>query len=137
MEERLHTSLTNSLTTSLTSNLKEGLKAIVSESIKGAVDTIKRATLRFEDCTGALQKHDEEIKGLKEENDKLLQKVTVLETEHGLLKSKLSTIECKTLKCCLVFKGIPDIDWEKETVTIQNCTGNYPEQWMEKLKQSA
>ena len=119
MEERLHTSLTTSLTMSLTSNLKEELKGIVSESIKGAVDTLNRATSRFEDCSGALQKHDEEIKGLKEENDKLLQKVTVLETEHGLLKSKLSAIERKTLECCLVFKGIPDTDWEKETVTIQ------------------
>ena len=93
MEERLHTSLTTSLTMSLTSNLKEELKGIVSESIKGAVDTLNRAASRFEDCSGALQKHDEEIKGLKEENDKLLQKVTVLETEHGLLKSKLSAIE--------------------------------------------
>ena len=119
MEERLHTSLTTSLTMSLTSNLKEELKGIVSESIKGAVDTLNRAASRFEDCSGALQKHDEEIKGLKEENDKLLQKVTVLETEHGLLKSKLSAIEHKTLKCCLVFKGIPDTDWEKEMVTIQ------------------
>ena len=43
----------------------------------------------------------------------------MLETEHGLLKSKLSAIEWKTLECCLVFKGIPDTDWEKETVTIQ------------------
>ena len=43
----------------------------------------------------------------------------MLETEHGLLKSKLSAIECKTLECCLVFKGIPDTDLEKETVTIQ------------------
>ena len=119
MEERLHTSLTTSLTMSLTSNLKEELKGIVSESIKGAVDTLNRAASRFEDYSGALQKHDDEIKGLKEENDKLLQKVTVLETEHGLLKSKLSAIECKTLECCLVFKGIPDTDWEKETVTIQ------------------
>ena len=118
-EERLHTSLTTSLTMSLTSNLKEELKGIVSESIKGAVDTLNRAASRFEDCSGALQKHDEEIKGLKEENDKLLQKVTVLETEHGLLKSKLSAIERKTLECCLVFKGIPDTDLEKETVTIQ------------------
>ena len=43
----------------------------------------------------------------------------MLETEHGLLKSKLSAIEGKTLECCLVFKGIPDTDWEKETATIQ------------------
>ena len=119
MEERLHTSLTTSLTMSLTTNLKEELKGIVSESIKGAVDTLNRAASRFEDCSGALQKHDEEIKGLKEENDKLLQKVTVLETEHGLLKSKLSAIERKTLECCLIFKGIPDSDWEKESVTMQ------------------
>ena len=41
IEERLHTSLTTSLTSSLTSNLKEELKGIVSESIKGAVDTLK------------------------------------------------------------------------------------------------
>ena len=119
MEERLHTSLTTSFMTSLTSNLKEELKGIVSESIKGAVDMLNRAASRFEDCSGALQKHDNEIKGLKEENDKLLQKVTMLETEHGLLKSKLSAIERKTLECCLVFKGIPDTDWEKETITIQ------------------
>ena len=119
MEERLHTSLTSSLTTSLTSNLKEELKGIASESIKGAVDTLNRAASRFEDCSEAPQKHDEEIKGLKEENDKLLRKVTMLETEHGLLKSKLSAIEWKTLECCLVFKGIPDTDWEKETVTVQ------------------
>ena len=46
MEERLHTSLTNSLTTSLTSNLKEELKGIVSESIKGAVDTLNKAASR-------------------------------------------------------------------------------------------
>ena len=46
-------------------------------------------------------------------------KVTVLETEQGLLKSKLSAIERKTLECCLIFKGIPDSDWEKESVTMQ------------------
>ena len=63
MEERLHTSLTTSLTMSLMTNLKEELKGIVSESIKGAVDTLNRAASRFEDCSGALQKHDEEIKG--------------------------------------------------------------------------
>ena len=104
---------------SLMTNFKEELKGIVSESIKGAVHTLNRAASRFEDCSGALQKHDEEIKGLKEENDKLLQNVTVLETEHGLLKSKLSAIERKTLECCLIFKGIPDSDWEKESVTMQ------------------
>ena len=98
---------------SLTSNLKEELKGIVSESIKGAVDTLNRAASRFKDCSGALQKHDEEIKGLKEENDKLLQKVTILETEHGLLKSKLSAIEWKILECCLVFEGIPNTDLGK------------------------
>ena len=65
MEERLHTSLTTCLTKSLTSNLKEELKGIVSESIKRVVDTLNRAASRFEDCSGALQKHDEEIKGLK------------------------------------------------------------------------
>ena len=119
MEERLHTSLTNSLMTSLTSSLREELKGIVSDSIKGAVDTLNRTASRFDDCSGALQKHDEEIKGLKEENDKLLQKVTVLETEQGLLKSKLSAIERKTLECCLIFKGIPDTDWEKESLTLQ------------------
>ena len=119
MEERLHASLTSSLTTSLTTNLREELKDIVSDSIKGAVDTLNRAASRFDDCSGAIQKHDDEIKGLKEENDKLLQKVTVLETEQGLLKSKLNAIERKMLESCLVFKGIPDSDWEKESVTTQ------------------
>ena len=111
--------MTTSLTTSLTTNLREELKDIVSDSIKGAVDTLNRAASRFEDCSGSIQKHDNEIKGLKEENDKLLQKVTVLETEQGLLKSKLSAIERKTLESCLVFKGIPDSDWEKGSVTTQ------------------
>ena len=113
MEERLHTSLTTSLTTSITSNLKEELKGIISESIQGAVDTLNRAASKFEECSVTLNKHDEEIKGLKEENDKLLQKVTVLETEQDLLKSKLCAIERKTLECCLIFKGINDTDWER------------------------
>ena len=104
MEERLHTSLMTSLTSSLTTNLRDELRGIVSESIKGAVDTLNRATSRFEDCSGAIQKHNDEIKGLKEENAKLLQKLTVLETEQGLLKCKLSSIEWKTMECCLVFK---------------------------------
>ena len=119
MEERLHTSLTMSLTTSITSNLKEELKGIISESIQRAVDTLNRAASKFEECSVTLHKHDGEIKGLKEENDKLLQKVTVLETEQDLLKSKLCVIERKTLECCLIFKGINDTDWEKESVTTQ------------------
>ena len=43
----------------------------------------------------------------------------VLETEQGLLKSKLNAIERKSLECCLIFKGIPDTDWEKESATLQ------------------
>ena len=119
MEDRLHTSLTSSLTTSLMQNLREELKEIVNDSIKGAVDTLNRAASKLEDCSTSIQKHDEEIKGLKEKNDQLMQKVTVLETEQGLLKSKLFAIESKTLECCLIFRGISDSDWEKEPVTKQ------------------
>ena len=119
MEERLHTSLTSSLTTSLTQNLREELNGIVNDSIKGAVDMLNRAASRLDDCSVSIQKHDNEIKGLREKNDQLMQKVTVLETKQGLLKSKLNAIERKTLECCLVFKGIPDSDWEKEPVTKQ------------------
>ena len=72
MEDRLHTSLTLSLTTSLTQNLREELKEIVNDSIKGAVDTLNRAASKLEDCSTSIQKHDEEIKGLKEKNDQLM-----------------------------------------------------------------
>ena len=119
MEDRLHTSLTSSLTMSLTQNLQEELKGIVNDSIKGAVDTLNRAASKLDDCSVSIQKHDDEIRGLKEKNDQLMHKVTVLETEQGLLKSKLNAIERETLECCLIFKGIPDSDWEKEPVTKQ------------------
>ena len=72
MEDQLHTSLTTSLTSSLTQNLREELKEIINDSIKSAVDTLNRAASKLDDCSTSIQKHDDEIRGLKETNNRLL-----------------------------------------------------------------
>ena len=55
-----------------------------------------------------IQSHNEEIKGLKDENHRLNRKVQQLTVEQGRMKRQLMRIETKCLDHSLIIRGIPE-----------------------------
>ena len=55
-----------------------------------------------------IQSHNKEIKGLKDENRRLNQKVQQLTVEQRCMKKQLTKLETKCLDHSLIIRGIPE-----------------------------
>ena len=65
----------------------------------------------------AMINQNSEIKLLKDENEKLNNKVVHLESEQQKIQTKLQTIEKKTIMCNVIMRGVTESRFEKEYVT--------------------
>ena len=61
--------------------------------------------------------HGEQIDSLETENIILKNKVNKIEGENKQIKQRLTNIECRSLQQNLIFRGVPEDQWEKETTT--------------------
>ena len=122
MENKLSTNLTASLTTSLSvslsASLKEDMKDMIDSSLAGAIQTMNNASARMTESSNAMNKQSVVIKELQEENKQLNRRIFKLETANKKLSSKMNVIESRTLENNLVFRGIDDEKWEKESSAV-------------------
>ena len=122
MENKLSTNLTASLTTSLSASLsaslKEDMKDMIDSSLAGAIQTMNNASAQMTESSNAMNNQNVVIKELKEENKQLNRRLFQLETAHKKLTSKMNVIENRTLENNLVFRGIVDEKWEKESTVV-------------------
>ena len=106
MESRLSTNITASVTA--------GLRAIIDSSVKEALETIKNSVDEAIESNPTIKNHSEQLDSLETENILLKSKVSVMEGEHKKMKSKLDQIEDRSLRQCIIIKGIKEDEWEKE-----------------------
>ena len=117
MEKRLETSLTASLSASITANVTAGLKDLIDSSLKNALETMKKSVDEAIEENPTVKMHGEQIDSLETENIILKNKVNKIEGENKQIKQRLTNIECKSLQHNLLFRGVPEEQWEKETTT--------------------
>ena len=109
----METRLTNNITASVTA----GLKSIIDNSVKEALETIKKSVDEAIESNPTVITHGEQLDSLETENLLLKSKVQVMEGEQKKLQSKIDQIETRTLQQCLIVKGIAEEEWEKESVS--------------------
>ena len=117
MEKRLETSLTASLSASITANVMAGLKDLIDNSLKNALETMKKSVDEAIEENPTVKMHGEQIDSLETENIILKNKVNKIEGENKHIKQRLTNIECRSLQQNLIFRGISEEQWEKETTT--------------------
>ena len=117
MEKRLETSLTASLSASITANVTAGLRDLIDNSLKTALETMKKSVDEAIEENPTVKMHGEQIDSLETENIILKNKVTIVEGENKQIKQRLANIESRSLQQNLIFRGIPEDQWEKETTT--------------------
>ena len=111
MEERL----TASMKTIVNSSIQEALKNITSSITKAVA----------EDPEIKKQKHN--ISQLQTENLRLTRKVQVLDSEYNKLKTRINTIEQKSLDHTLIIRGIVENQEETETSMKDSIFGELSE----------
>ena len=97
-----------SLENNLTMNLTQNLRSIIDESVNKAVNKIIEAN-------PVIQTHSTAISKLQKDSVKTQTSVTKLNKDQEGLKAKLISIENHTLENCLVFRGLPENEYEKES----------------------
>ena len=117
MEKRLETSLTASLSASITANVTAGLKDLIDNSLKNALEEMKKSVDVAIEENPTVKMHGEQIDSLETENIILKNKVNKIEGENKQIKRMLTNIECRSLQHNLIFRGVPEEQWEKETMT--------------------
>ena len=117
MEKRLGASLSASLSESITKSVTDSLKDLIDNSLKTALDTMSKNVDKAIEKNPTVVQHGEQIDSLETENLLLRSKVQTMEGEHISMKKKLSEIEKKSLQHNLMFKGIEEEEWEKESVS--------------------
>ena len=117
MEKHLETSLSASLSASITANVTAGLKDLIDSSLKTALETMKKSVDEAIEENPMIKMHGEQIDSLETENIILKNKVSIIEGENKQIKQRLANIECRSLQQNLIFRGISEEQWEKETTT--------------------
>ena len=119
MEKRLETALTASLSESITRNVTAGLKNIIDSSLKEALDTMSKNVDKAIEENPTVIQHGEQIDSLETENMILRTKVRAMEGNQNVITKKLQDMERKSLQNNLIFKGIQEEEWEKESTSKQ------------------
>ena len=117
MEKRMETSLSASLSATITASVTAGLKGLIDSSLKSALETMKKMVNEAIEEHPTIKTHGEQLDSLETENILLKNEVSVIEGENKQIKQRLANIESRTLQQNLIFRGIPEDQWEKETTT--------------------
>ena len=111
MEERLSTKITTNKDKEITEmeeRLNNNIRSTIDTSIKDAPKVMQTSICTAVQNNPVIQSHSVEIKGLREENLRLNQKVQQLTAEQGHMKKQLTKIETKSLDHSLIIRGIPE-----------------------------
>ena len=105
------------LENNLTMNLTQNLRSIIDESVNKAIERVTTSVNKIIEVNPVIQTHSTVISELQKDSVKTQTSVTKLNKDQEDLKAKLISIENRTLENCLVFRGLPESEYEKESKT--------------------
>ena len=105
------------LENNLTKNLTQNLRSIIDESMNKAIERVTASVNKIIEVNPVIQSHSTAIAELQMDSMKTQTSVNKLNKEQDELKAKLISIENHTLENCLVFRGLPEGEYEKESET--------------------
>ena len=109
MEQRLENNLTM--------NLTENLRSIIDESMNKAIEKVTASVNKIIETNPIIQSHSKAISEIQTISKKSQNKMNIMSKKHEELKAKLISFENKSLENCLVFKGITEGEYDKESET--------------------
>ena len=105
------------LENNLTINLTQNLRSIIDESVNKAIERVTASVNKIIEANPVIQTHSNAIVELQKDATQTQTSVNRISKDQEELKAKLISIENHTLENCLVFRGLPEIDYEKESET--------------------
>ena len=109
MERRLENNLTIKMT--------ENLRNIIDESMNKAIERVITLVNKIIEANPVIQTYSNAIVELQKESVENQTSVRRINKDQEELKAKLISIENCTLENCLVFRGVPEGEYEKESET--------------------
>ena len=106
------------LENNLTMNLTQNLRSIIDESVNKAIEKVTASVNKIIEANPVIQTHSNAIAELQKDSMKTQTSVNKINKDQEL-KSKLISIENRTLENCLVFRGLPESEYEKESETCK------------------
>ena len=105
------------LENNLTMNLTQNLRSIIDESVNKAIEKVTASVNKIIEANPVIQTHSNAIAELQKDSMKTQTSVNKINKDQEELKAKLISIENRTLENCLVFRGLPESEYEKESET--------------------
>ena len=105
------------LENNLTMNLTQNLRSIIDESVNKAIERVTASVNKIIEANLVIQTQSTAIFELQKDSVKTKTSVNKLNKDQEDLKAKLISIENRTLENCLVFRGLPESEYEKESKT--------------------
>ena len=105
------------LENNLTINLTQNLRSIIDESVNKAIEKVTASVNKIIEANPVIQTHSNAIAELQKDSTKNQTSVNKINKDQEELKAKLISIENRTLENCLVFRGLPESEYEKESET--------------------
>ena len=105
------------LENNLTINLTQNLRSIIEESVSKAIERVTASVNKIIEANPVIQTHSNAIAELQNDSTQTQTSVNRISKDQEELKAKLISIENRTLENCLVFRGLPESEYEKESET--------------------
>ena len=105
------------LENNLTMNLTQNLRSIFDESVNKAIEKVTASVNKIIEANPVIQIHSNPIAELQKDSMKTQTSVNKINKDQEELKAKLISIENRTLENCLVFRGLCESEYEKESET--------------------
>ena len=105
------------LENNLTMNLTQNLRSIIDESVNKAIERVTASVNKIIEANLVIQTHSTAIPELQKDSVKTQTSENKLNKDQEDLKAKLISIENCTLENYLVFRGLPQNEYEKESET--------------------
>ena len=107
------------LENNLTINLTQNLRSIIDESVNKAIERVTASVNKIIEANPVIQTHSNAIAELQKGSIQTQTSVNRISKDQEELKAKLISIENRTLENCLVFRGLPESEYEKESETCK------------------
>ena len=111
------------LENNLTINLTQNLRSIIDESVNKAIERVTASVNKIIESNPVIQTHSNAIAELQKGSTQTQTSVNRVSKDQEELKAKLISIENRTLENCLVFRGLPESEYEKESETRKKIKG--------------
>ena len=122
MEARLTASITSNRDKEISDmemRLNANIRSTIDTSIKDALKVMQTSICTAVQNNPFIQSHNQEIKGLQEENLRLNRKVQQLSAEQVKIKRQLNKIETKNLDRSMIIRGITEDITDTEASMIE------------------